>query len=164
MFSSQKSQQAVYSGLDEAQSSLEIRGGVILIGDPTGDGTVTQVTFTLSNALGGAPIDFTEPLDEDNDGLADANSKNRVVVSYTDKHNRQNNLHFQAVPCANSNDNQLLEPGEQFQITVTNLADALDTPLSTNTQFTLELKPPTGPVITLQRTTPPLIKRVMNLL
>ena len=44
LFSTQKSQEAVYSGLKEAQGSMEIRGGVIAIADREGaDGEIKQI-------------------------------------------------------------------------------------------------------------------------
>jgi len=60
LFSTQKSQEAVYSGLEQAQSTLELKGAVIAKAENTGSsGYLSQLTFTLSNALGGEPIDFS---------------------------------------------------------------------------------------------------------
>ncbi len=163
IFSSQQSQQAVHSGLQEAQTTIEPRGGVILIGDPdAGEGTVTKISFTLSNAMSGVTTDFTEPVNDN--GRAHESSENRVVISYLDKNNRVDNLYFTAVAVAGSYGDHLMRPGEKFHITIEHLDDALDTPLSINTRFTIEVKPPVGPVVTLQRATPPRIERVMNLL
>ena len=62
LFATQKSQEAVYSGLKEAQSTLELRGGVIATANTTGaSGTIKQISFTVANVLGGEPIDFTAP-------------------------------------------------------------------------------------------------------
>src|SRR5512136_2064980 len=63
LFATQKSQEAVYSGLTEAQSTLELRGGVIATANGTGvqGGVVKQISFIVANVLGGEPIDFTEP-------------------------------------------------------------------------------------------------------
>ena len=73
LFSTQKSQEAVYSGLKEAQSTLELRGGVIGVATGTtgAAGNLSRVKFTVANVLGGEAIDFTEPADADNDGVAD---------------------------------------------------------------------------------------------
>ena len=60
LFSTQKSQEAVYAGLKEAQSTLELRGGIIATANTTGDtGTIKQVTFTVSSALGGTDTEST---------------------------------------------------------------------------------------------------------
>src|SRR4030043_1003583 len=62
LFSTQKAQEAVYSGLKEAQSTIEVKGAIIATGNITGDvGNMGQITFTVSNVLGGEPIDFTAP-------------------------------------------------------------------------------------------------------
>ena len=54
LFSTQKGQEAVYSGLKEARSTVELRGWVIATANSTGaSGTIKQLNFTLSNALGG---------------------------------------------------------------------------------------------------------------
>jgi flagellin FlaB len=55
----------------------------------------------------------------------------------------------------------LLEDGEMVEVTVP-LA-SLTTALGANTQFTLEIKPPTGAVINLNRSTPAAIETVMEL-
>ena len=49
LFSSQKSSEAVYAGLEEAQSTLEIKGAVIAKDTGSND-YVDQITFTLVNA------------------------------------------------------------------------------------------------------------------
>src|SRR3989304_798052 len=62
LFSTQKSQEAVYSGLKEAQSTLELKGNVIATANSTGAaGDIGQISFTVANVLGGQPIDFTPP-------------------------------------------------------------------------------------------------------
>ena len=54
LFSTQKAQESIYSGLKEAQSTLELRGGIIAKAHATGDsGTVKQISFVISNVLGG---------------------------------------------------------------------------------------------------------------
>ena len=72
LFATQKSQESVYSGLKEAQSSLELRGGVIATADSVGaSGNISQLSFVVSNALGGEPMDFTPPTAaSDNGGTA----------------------------------------------------------------------------------------------
>src|SRR5512136_1978999 len=62
LFSTQKSQEAVYSGLKEARSTIELRGPVIATANTTGaNGYIKQVTFTVASVLGGEAVDFTPP-------------------------------------------------------------------------------------------------------
>jgi flagellin FlaB len=172
LFSTQKAQEAVYSGLKEAQSTLELRGGVIATADAPG-GHVMQVSFVLANVLGGEAIDFTMPsASSDNTGRADADSVNKVVINYIDANQTVKDLYWQAVPLGTTNGNDLLENNEKFQITIGadtgdeggDLMDALSgNTLGTNTTFTLEILTPSGAVLTIERTTPAYINTKMNL-
>jgi flagellin FlaB len=174
LFSTQKAQEAVYSGLKEAQSTLELRGGVVATaGTIGGNGTIKQLTFIVANVLGGEPIDFTAPFASgDDNGQSANNSTNKVVINYIDSNQTVTDLFWTCVPLGTSNGNALLETGEKFQITIGsddanqdggNLLDALDTPLTVNKTFTLEIVVPAGAVLTLERTTPPYIDTKMNL-
>jgi archaellin len=55
----------------------------------------------------------------------------------------------------------LLEAGELAEITVP--LDVLSPTLQTNTTFVLEIKPPSGAVLNLQRTTPAWLEKVNDL-
>jgi len=173
LFATQKSQEAVYSGLSEAQSTLELRGGVTATATTAG-GVVKQISFILANVLGGEPIDFTEPLADDaNSGLAETGSSNKVVIKYIDNSQTVSDLYWQAIPLGSNNGNDLLEANEKFQIVVGsatatadggNLVDALSIqPLGTNQKFTLELLTPAGAILQIERTTPAYISVKMNL-
>ncbi len=173
LFSTQKSQEAIYSGLEQAQSTLEIKGGVIAKAANTGDGGfLSQITFTVANALGGEPVNFTQPnAAAGNTGLADGSSSNVVVVSYIDQDQRVDDLYWTVTKLGSANTNNLLESNEKFQITIGdddglhggNLEDALSPTLGISKSFTIELKSPVGAVLTFQRTTPPYIDSVMHL-
>ena len=174
LFSTQKSQEAIYSGLEEAQSTLEIKGGVIAKAEHTGsDGYLSQLTFTVSNALGGEPINFTAPvLCSDNTGISDTTSNNVVVISYIDQDQRVEDLYWTITKLGNADEDDLLESNEKFQITIGNdaettaggnLVDALTPNLTVSKSFTIEVKTPVGAVLTFERTTPAYIDSVMHL-
>ena len=170
LFSTQKSQEAVYSGLKEAQSTLELRGSVIAVADSTGaNGTIGQLEFTVSNVLGGEPIDFTEPTDADHNGISDNGSSNVVVINYQDSTQSVDNLYWTITKLGNANSNNLLETNERFLVTVGgasgngDLVDALTTPLSAKQTFNLEVITPGGATLDLERTTPAWIDSIMNL-
>ena len=74
LFGSQESSEAIYSGLQETQSTLEIKGSVIGF-ESDAAGTLGHVKFTLANAIGGEAINFTQPTDADNDGMADTHNE-----------------------------------------------------------------------------------------
>src|SRR3989304_3578481 len=120
LFSTQKGQEAVYSGLREAQSTLELKGSVIAIANTTGDdGTIRQVSFVVSSVLGGEAIDFTEPTAaSDNTGLAATGSNNKVVINYIDQDQNVKNLYLTIDKMGNDDGDNLLEVNEKFQVTV----------------------------------------------
>ena len=72
MFASERSKETVYSGLEEAKSSLEPRGSVIAFkgraGTTVADDTIYKIKFVLSNAIAGEPIDLTPPYTLDDSG------------------------------------------------------------------------------------------------
>jgi len=171
LFSTQKSQEAVYSALKEAQSTLELRGPVVATGNTT-SGFVKQISFVVSNVLGGDSIDFTEPTADAQTGLSAAGSNNKVVIKYIDASQTQTDLFWRATALGANDNDDMLDPGEKFQITIGdpsantlggNLESALNFDLGTNTTFTLEVITPAGAILTIERTTPPTIEDKMNL-
>lgn len=173
LFSTQKSQEAVYSGLEEAQSTVTLKGAVIAKAENTGaNGYLSQLTFTVANALGGEPIDFTTPTSDNTTGLAASGSNNVVVISYNDQDQRIADLYWTVTKLGNADADDLLEANEKFQITIGNatattgggnLVDALNPNLLANKSFTIEIKGPKGAVLSFERTTPSYIDSVINL-
>jgi archaellin len=78
-----------------------------------------------------------------------------------------NNIKWTTAFIGADNGNNLLETGEQCEITVdlTSLGDAgsLSSSLQANDTFNLQLKPSMGSTITIQRQLPPAIEPVMDL-
>jgi flagellin FlaB len=174
LFATQKAQESVYSGLREAQSTLELKGAVIATANTTGDlGNIQQISFIVSNVLGGEPVDFTPPTaDSSHNGTAASTSTNKVVINFIDKDQTIRNLFWTFTPLGNDNDNNLLEQNEKFQVVVGgdipgagggNLVNALQPDLGANTIFTLEVLTPAGAVLQIPRTTPATIDAIMNL-
>ena len=175
LFSTQKAQESVYSGLKEAQSTLELRGGVIATANTTGSsGKIQQVSFVLSNVLGGEAIDFTPPTASgDNDGTANSTAgTNVVVINYIDQNQTVDDLYWTITKLGNADADDLLESNERFQITIGsdtvganggNLVNALEPDLSVKKTFDLEILTPIGAVLAIERTTPAWIDQIMNL-
>ena len=175
LFSTQKSSEAVYSGLREAQSTIELKGGVIAEAENTGAaGYVSQLHFTVTNVLGGEAIDFTPPTANttSHNGLAANGSSNVVVISYSDASQRVEDLYWTITQLGNADADYLLETNEKFQITIGNaaagagggnLVNALNPDLLVNKTFAIEVKPSIGAVLPIQRTTPAFIDDVFNL-
>jgi flagellin FlaB len=173
LFSTQKAQEAVYSGLKEAQSTLELKGAVLATANKTGDESngalIGQLSFIVSNVLGGEAIDFTEPT-SGTAGVADAGN-NKVVINYIDSAQEVDNLYWTFTQIGNDDGDSLLEVNEKFQVTVGdvgggangNLVQALTTPLGVNDTFNLIVLTPAGAVLTIERTIPAYIDQIINL-
>ena len=147
--STERDEQAIYSGLEGVQSSMEVRGAVIAQGESN---TVTNLVFTVSTIVGGDPIN-----------LASSVADREVVIGYHDTTQLENNMHWDVdwIVSNETTPDDMLEEGELAEITV-DLSE-LTTALGANTAFTLEVKPPTGGVLGINRTTPAAIETVMEL-
>jgi flagellin FlaB len=151
LFATQKSQEAVYSGLARTQSTMELKSSVIGVAATAGAAsTLTNLQFTLAIASGGDSIDFTPPTGDNETGIATGD--NSITISYVDKTQRVDNLYWTKTAVGQDNGNNLLEPNEQFQITVSMLA--LTTGITANDTFTIEIKTAKGAVLSFQRTMP----------
>jgi len=174
LFSTQKSQEAIYAGLKETQSTLVLKGSVVATANSTGSsGKVQQVSFIVSNGLGNEAIDFTAPTENtSNTGTVSSSSNNKVVISYLDEYQEVNDLYWTVTKLGNSDGDNLLEANEKFKITIGssqaganggNLVDALTPDLSVNTKFSISILAPSGAVLTIERTTPGYIDQIMEL-
>jgi archaeal flagellin FlaB len=159
LFSAERGKETVYAGLAEAKSNLEISGSVIAQSDNVSN-TVTKILFTLKNAIAGNPMDLTEC-----DGSPTA--QNKCVISFLTAYDYINNVKWTKQSIGNSDGDNLLEPGEQFEITI-NLSDlgegkALTENLTYNDFFNIQVKPALGSTITIQRTFPAGLEPIMDL-
>ena len=154
VFSADRGKEAVYAGLAEVSGSMEVMGSVLATAATAGTAeTVDSIVFSVANVAGGAPIDFTLP------------PNNKVVIDYRDENQHVTDLTWTKAYKGKNDTDDLLEPGEIFEITipvtVSNVLDATGLPV--NTTFVIELKPETGGVIVIERTTPAYIDKVIDL-
>lgn len=177
LFSTQKSSEAVYSGLKEVQSTLELRGSVIAYqGDAVIDSTVGKVEFTVNNVLHGTPIDLTPPYILSTGNLTASGLSNPTIISYIDENVTVAECAWTIDWVGYHSDDYLLEEREKAVITVwlhsydgAAWSDgAAGTFLATNDvdvnqTFNLEMKPPAGAVLPIERTTPARLDAVMDL-
>ncbi|MCL0088493.1 hypothetical protein M1N87_01575 [Dehalococcoidia bacterium] len=141
---------------------------------------VARISFTVSSSLGGEPIDVTPPYSATADNITATGWGNVVRIAYIDAN--------VFIPDAawtvefigeHTPDDYLLEDDEKAIITVW-LVDftggiyhlgTADDPFIANADhligadhtFTLEVKPPVGAVLSMERTTPARLDVVMNL-
>jgi archaeal flagellin FlaB len=139
LFSSERGKETVYAGLAKTRGSITLTGGVLA----TSDGTqVTDLTFAVTLAAGGDAVNLNPD-----------DSTNRTVISYIDAGHYEADLTYATSEIV-GNDNSLLEPGELAEITIDLATDCAACVIEANQAFTLEVKPPTGSYLVIQRTTP----------
>jgi flagellin FlaB len=159
LFSAERGKETIYAGLAEAKSNLELSGSVIGMSDNNTE-YVRLILFTVKNAIAGSPIDMG-PCD------GTENATNKCVISLTTKNDYFNNVKWTVVGIGSDNNNRLLEQGEQFEVTI-NMEDlgdnkTLSDNLTFNDFFNIQVKPAIGSTITIQRTLPPALEKVMDL-
>lgn len=145
--STERGQEAIYAGLEQVESSMEVKGAVVAQSDGT---SLTSVVFTVGN-VGGEPVDLT----------ATAGDR-AVIIGYRDEDEFVNDVTWTVAWIVQNDTDNMLEEGELAEITV-DLATDLTSAPGANTSFTLEVKPPQGAVLNLERTTPPALDTVMEL-
>ncbi|HWQ28202.1 MAG TPA: archaellin/type IV pilin N-terminal domain-containing protein [Dehalococcoidia bacterium] len=137
LFSSERGKETIYAGLQKARGNLELRGSIVANTDTS---TVQDLVLYLGLAAGGEPVNV------------DPNSLvNKTVVAYIDDSTSINDLDYTVVDVAGDND-YLLEPGELVQLTIDVAGQGLS--ISNNDTFTLEVRPPWGAYLVIQRTMP----------
>ena len=152
LFSSDKAKETIQAGLAETRGSMELKGSVIIEAQTTGlTANATTIAFQVSNAAGGEAIDLTP---------------GKTLIKYTDSVQSKMFLTdsssngFTSSGLGDADDDKLLERNEVYEIKLTGLettassTDNLTTGLGVNTTFSLEIIPPRGAVLFIERTTP----------
>ena len=160
LFSSDKAKETIQAGLAETRGSMELKGSVILTTSVSGtDGIVSDIAFQVANAAGGESIDLTP---------------GKTLIKFTD--DTQSKMFvsasgFTATPLGTADSDKLLERNEVYEIQLVDLEnsvhdtndDTLKSTLSTNTTFSLEIIPPKGAVLFIERTTPVFLDDIVSL-
>ncbi|UCB43530.1 MAG: hypothetical protein JSV77_02475 [Dehalococcoidales bacterium] len=181
IFSSQKAKEAIYSGLDEATSSMEPRGGMTAYSGTVGaTETVVKLSFTVTTALPGYAADLTPPYTASDTDLTASGMENVCLISYIDDKQLILDAAWTVDFIGKNNGDYLLDADEQAVITVW-LADYTASSYTTGTDetdpfidaeadmlklydtFTLEVRGEKGAVLCMERTVPGRIDVVMNL-
>jgi len=156
LFSAQKAKEAVHSGLEEVRSTMELKGNIL---GKMEDSVLTEVYFTVGTPPGGDAIDFTD--------TSSANATNVVVISYSDDYQVFPTVNWTMTKLNTTDADNLLDPNELFQITVDLScvsANATDEQKpGPYHKFQLEVKPPVGAVLIIERTLPARVSQLVNL-
>ena len=155
LFSTQKANESIHSGLDEAQSTCELKGNVygLMV-----NGYLDKVYLTVATTSDGGQTDFTDT----------TNGSNYVIISYADAYQIYNTVNWTLTKINAGNGDNILDKNELFLLTVDLSCVTNGTNITTEKpgayhKFTLEVKPPTGAVLTITRTIPPRTDEIVEL-
>ena len=140
LFSSERGKETIYAGLQKTRGNIELRGSIIANASGSSGTRVDSLVFDVGLAAGGEPVN-----------LNPSATINKTVVAYIDESTSINDLTYTVDWVVGDSDN-LLEPGELAEVTV-DVAGAGVT-LTNNDTFTLEVRPPLGAYVVIQRTLP----------
>jgi flagellin FlaB len=146
LFSAERGKETVFAGLEKARGNLEVRGAVTATSAVPP--AVDDLVFNVGLAAGGSAM-LIDP----------TATTNTIAINYIDAEDRVPNTTWTVTEVQGDGDN-LLENGELMEITV---AVPATSSLDTNEVFTLEVVPPTGGTLLINRTMPPQIDLVMDL-
>lgn len=158
-YTTQKSQEVVHTGVQQASSSVELSGNLIAKAD-AGLTEIDTLTLSLQLTSGGSSVDMAKTL---------------IVVSAPDIEPTE--LTLAAAPADadsfaitgkyNANADNLIDRAEKFDVTVdldaVAAAATVATTVGPNDKFQLEIKPPQGASYTIVRTAPASIGAIMTL-
>lgn len=144
IFSAERGKETVYKGLEQAQSTMEVQGSVLGLSPNTTK--LEQVQFNVGLTIPNEKVDTTA-----------------IVVNYWDELVHAEGVTYTAALATGSTERgttDVLEQDEQFLITVTipdtATRDAYD-------GFNLQVLPPTGAALTINRSLPSALLKVMDL-
>ena len=152
LLNADKTKETIRGGLSRTRATLELKGSVIARAGTTGDigATVDEIAFIVASA-GGEAVNL---------------SPGNAVIKYSDSFQTAilaTANDFSLTPIGIANADNVIEVGELVQVTVKNLVNTLDPPLATADLFVIEIIPPDGAVLNIQRTTPPFLQIVNDL-
>ncbi len=155
LFSTQKAREAVNAGINQSRAAVELKGNVIA---KLETGVVTTIYLTIGLVPSGASVDITDTTDQ----------KNQMIISYADVYHQYPGLDWKAEIVNANNGDKLLDAGELAQITIDlkKVNDGASGPtekLGAYGTFVIEVKPPDGPVLTVERTIPARVSNMLNL-
>ncbi len=131
----------------------------------------SSLKFTLGIPTDGEGVDFITTTDSDADGiLSDESTKtHKVIVYYMDNFQQVTDVSWTQTFIGKNDSDNILETSEKLQMTVdltyinNNAGQFPSKKVGPNHQFTVEVKPPNGATLSLERTMPAKINAVENL-
>lgn len=158
LFATGESSEAVYSGLEQTQSTIQLSGPVYAY-DTDDNDYVDKIEFVVKVVQGGEAMDFTPG--------TPTTSANKVVIAYSGSQEFKEDMAWSKTAVGTDDSDDILEENEAFRITIDNLetgaANGFTNDLGRKQLFMLEVKPGGGSVLAIERRLPNEIDQVMNL-
>jgi len=148
LYSAQKVKEVYYTGLEETMTVVVLKGDVIAEME---NGEVKKLYLLVGIPVAGNSVDFTST----------ENSTNKVVISYVDADNVLPSVNWTLQKLSTINADNLLDKNELFMVTVDLSSATLS--IEPYKEFSLEVKPPAGPVFIIERTGPGKATQYVNL-
>jgi archaeal flagellin FlaB len=145
-FLTERSKEAAYAGLQEVRGSMELKGSLVL--ENTGD----MIVFNLASVAGGSSVDLSKVK------IMYRDSTHNTDLTYDTGATAPVANHWIATNTAGSSGLTILTTGTLAKIQVHPTAA-----LIANQVFALEVKPPTGGILLIERTCPAQIDQVTDL-
>ena len=143
LFATDPATDTVSAGLSEARGTMVLKGDIVATAAVTGgSGAIDSLNFLVTNAAGGEPIDMTV---------------GTTIVRYTDRFQTallNQTGEFTSAELGSRDGDTLMEAPEVFEINIPSMVDLLATDLAVDETFTIEVIPPKGAVLFIQRTLP----------
>jgi len=137
LFSAERGKETVYEGLKHAQATMETKGSVIATSSDNGT-SVDTIKFCLALVLKGEQVDLTPPPND------------ITVIRYMDNTiNTANTTWTAELLSTERGTPNILEADEVIEVTLQVPGETTLEPYDT---FTIQVLPPTGAALTLQRT------------
>jgi archaeal flagellin FlaB len=145
-FLTERSKEAAYAGLQEVRGSMELKGSVVL--ETTGD----YVVFNLATVAGGSSVDLSKVK------MMYRDATNNTDLTYDSGATSPVAGHWIATDTTAATGMTILGAGQLTKIKVNPSASIV-----ANMVFALEVKPPTGGILLIERTAPAQIDQVTDL-
>jgi hypothetical protein len=116
------------------------------------NGVVSEIYLCLGIPAAATPVDFSPS----------SGNISPVVISYSDADNLIPSMNWTLQKLSVINSDNILDANELFQVTVL-VSSSANVSIGPYHRFSLEVKPPDGPVLTVERAIPARINQYVNL-
>ena len=144
IFSAERGKETVYKGLESAQSTLEIKGSVLGLSD--NETTLNDVQFNVALTIPNEVVDVSN-----------------IVFNYFDDNVHTEGLAANVSLSAGSTERGSIGMIEADEVHVIQVEVPDSANISTYDTFYIQFVPPTGATVTIKRTLPGTLQKVMDL-